>query len=46
MVKILKSKIKAQGSIMRLERSGRSQNLSENHKSYIIKFITDSSLKK
>ena len=36
-VKRLKSKIKAHGSIMREEGSGRPEKLSEIHKNYIIK---------
>ena len=41
-VKRLKSKIKAHGSIMREEGSGRSEKLSEIHKSNILKLIADS----
>ena len=41
-VKILKSKIKAHGSIMREEGSGRPIKLSEIHKNYILKLIADS----
>ena len=41
-VKKLKSKIKANGSIMRKERSGRYEKLSEIHKNYILNLITDS----
>ena len=43
MVKRLKSKIKAHGSIMREEGSGRHEKLSEIHKkNYILKLIADS----
>ena len=41
-VKKLKSKIKAHGSIMREEGSGRPEKLSEIHKNYILKLIADS----
>ena len=41
-VKRLKSKIKAHGSIMREEGSGRPEKLSEIHKNYILKLIADS----
>ena len=40
-VKKLKSKIKAHGSIMIEEGSGRPEKLSEIHKNYILKLITD-----
>ena len=42
MVKRLKSKIKAHGSIMRKEGSGRPEKLSDIHKNYILKLIADS----
>ena len=41
-VKILKSKIKAHGSIMREIGSGRPDKLSEIHKNYILNLIADS----
>ena len=40
-VKRLKSKIRAHGSIMRIEGSGRSEKLSETHKNYIQKPLAD-----